>query len=114
VAEGESRAEEEGALTDLQDEGVPDLVSLDALIEKAMEPFERNGARPTSRVYRRALRHFRDFVASGRAMSARSWSDAADLFLAAVRDRSWSAPESFYMTARASLGHLLRADERDG
>jgi hypothetical protein len=66
VAEGESRAEEEGALTDLQDEGVPDLVSLDALIEKAMEPFERNGARPTSRVYRRALRHFRDFVASGR------------------------------------------------
>ena len=95
------------------DDRAPDLSSLDALIEKAMTPLETNGSDPTATQYRRALARFREFVVSGRALAARSWSDAGDLFLAAVRDKSWPAPASFPSVARTSLGHLQRAIDRD-
>jgi superfamily II DNA or RNA helicase len=88
-----------------------DLASLDALIERAMAPLERNGA-PTSTTaqYRRALARFREFVTAGRALHATSWSEAGALFVAAIRDESWPAPPSFLLLAGSSLSHLRRAE----
>jgi superfamily II DNA or RNA helicase len=91
-----------------------DLTSLDALIERAMAPLERGGA-PTSTTaqYRRALARFREFVTAGRALHVTSWSEAAALFLAALRDKSWPASPSFFLLAGSSLGHLRRAERPD-
>jgi hypothetical protein len=114
----ETADDDEPAVTAAPEESADDatptpleLRSLDALVEKAMAPLESGGATPTTAHYRRALLRFREFASAGRVLGAPTWAAAGELFLTALRDKSWPAPTSLYVVARAGLGHLRRAEQ---